>query len=109
MSSKSIVVLGSLNQDLVLRLDRVPQPGETLAGKDISYGNGGKGCNQAVSCARMGGNVAFIGRIGDDTYGKVIMEDLKKENMDVSSIRVSAKTATGVAFILVCYAINALT
>lgn len=65
----SIVVVGSLNMDLVVRAERLPKAGETLAGESFTTVPGGKGANQAVAAARLGAHVAMIGCVGDDAYG----------------------------------------
>ena len=96
-----IVVVGSLNMDLVMRTPRVPLAGETLSGYQFSTLSGGKGANQAVACARLGGEVTMIGRIGDDAFGQVLRDGLLADGVDVSGVRTTQGVATGVAMILV--------
>jgi len=69
MSSR-IVVVGSANVDMVVKAERIPRPGETVLGGDFTLTAGGKGANQAVAAARMGGQVTFVGRVGGDTFGE---------------------------------------
>ena len=64
-----IVVVGSSNTDMIMQLDRIPRPGETILGGDFIIAAGGKGANQAVAAARAGGNVTFIARVGKDIFG----------------------------------------
>jgi len=66
----SIVVLGSSNTDMILRVPRIPQPGETILGGRFSTAAGGKGANQAVAAARAGGRVSLIARVGSDAFGE---------------------------------------
>ena len=66
---KKIIVIGSSNTDMVIRADRIPVPGETVLGGHFFMNPGGKGANQAVAAARMGGNVTFIAKVGNDTFG----------------------------------------
>ena len=73
---KSIVVIGSINMYLVCRTPRMPLPGETLLGSDFFTAPGGKGANQAVAAARLGGDVHFIGRVGDDGFGERLLSGL---------------------------------
>jgi ribokinase len=94
-----IVVVGSLNMDLVIRTPRMPLPGETLIGHDFQTIPGGKGANQAVALARQGADVTMIGRIGDDDFGRTQQKCLKQEQIDLSSLLVDPHQATGVAII----------
>ena len=99
-SAPPIVVLGSLNLDLVLRIARMPDAGETLASDDSATFCGGKGANQAVACARMGANVSMIGRIGDDPAGLALRAALVEEGVIVDGIGTIPGTASGTAVIL---------
>ena len=99
-SAPPIVVLGSLNLDLVLRIARMPDAGETLASDDSATFCGGKGANQAVACARMGANVSMIGRIGDDPAGLALRAALVEEGVIVDGIGAISGTASGTAVIL---------
>jgi ribokinase len=96
-----IVVVGSLNMDLVVRMPQIPRVGETLLGGVFKTFPGGKGANQAVAAARLGANVTMIGCVGNDAFGKEMLETLKKEGIDTSYIQVHEEAATGVALIQV--------
>jgi len=96
-----VVVLGSVNADLVLRCAALPLPGETVHGRDFLTLPGGKGANQAIAAARLGASVAFIGCVGDDDFGRTAQSVLAGEGIDTTHLHVVAGTATGVAMILV--------
>jgi len=96
-----VVVLGSVNADLVLRCAALPLPGETVHGRDFRTLPGGKGANQAIAAARLGASVAFIGCVGDDDFGRSAQFVLAGEGVDATHLHVVAGTATGVAMILV--------
>ena len=96
-----IVVVGSLNADLVVRVDRFPAPGETVAGRDFAVIPGGKGANQACAAARMGGDVSMIGRVGADAHGELLRRSLASAGVDVSDVWPDPRSATGVALITV--------
>jgi ribokinase len=98
--SARIVVLGSLNLDLVLRVSRMPGAGETLASDDSATFSGGKGANQAVACARMGANVSMIGRIGDDPAGAALRAALAEEGIAIDGVEAIKGAASGTAVIL---------
>jgi ribokinase len=98
---RPIVVVGSLNMDLVMRTERVPAGGETLAGHDFNTLPGGKGANQALACARLGGKVAMIGRVGDDGFGRTLCAGLAQDGVDVAAVLETPAVTTGVAVILV--------
>ncbi len=70
---ENIVVVGSLNMDLVVRVSHMPLPGETIFGHDFMAVPGGKGANQAIAATRLGGKVTMIGRIGSDTFGETLL------------------------------------
>jgi len=95
-----ILVVGSLNMDLVVRVPRFPAPGETISGGDLVLIPGGKGANQAVAAARLGANVAMLGRVGSDVFGQGLLENLAQNRVDVSRVRCDA-AATGTATIIV--------
>jgi len=97
----SIVVLGSVNADLVLRCAHLPGPGETVHGQDFQTLPGGKGANQAVACARLGGSVSFIGCVGSDALGQQARETLEREGISTPYLRTLAGERTGVAMIMV--------
>jgi ribokinase len=96
-----IVVVGSSNTDMVVKTPRFPEPGETIIGGDFYMFPGGKGANQAVAAARMGGEVTFICCVGDDIFGRNALEGYKKEGIDVSFSRVVNGASSGVALITV--------
>ncbi len=95
-----IAVVGSLNMDLVVRADRFPRPGETLAGEYFSAA-GGKGANQAVAARRMGGQVTMVGCLGDDGFGATLRQGLSDEGVDTRHVVTVPGVATGVALITV--------
>jgi ribokinase len=96
-----VVVLGSVNADLVLRCPALPLPGQTVHGNDFQTLPGGKGANQAVAAARLGADVAFIGCVGDDDFGRTARRVLEAEGVDTRHLHEAVGTATGVAMILV--------
>ncbi len=96
----AIVVVGSVNMDLVVRVVRHPRPGETLLGSDYATHPGGKGANQAVAAARLGGAVRFIGRVGSDAFGAQLAATLERDRVDIAALGRSARPS-GVAFIQV--------
>ncbi|WP_040978464.1 ribokinase [Oceanobacillus jeddahense] len=96
---KKIVVIGSLNIDLVSQVRELPERGETIISKDFHVTPGGKGANQAVAAARLNADVKMVGKIGNDSHGSILMNNLENANVDTSSITVG-KT-TGSAFITV--------
>lgn len=96
-----IIVIGSSNTDMVVKTGRFPRPGETLLGGEFFMFPGGKGANQAVAAARLGGRVTFISQVGDDLFGRQALEGFKKENIDVQYIIPDKTTASGVALITV--------
>jgi len=94
-----IVVVGSFNMDLVVRLPAIPRPGETLLGGVFATYPGGKGANQAVAAARLGGEVTMIGRVGADAFGDQLLAMAKAEGIDTRFVGVDGEAATGVALI----------
>jgi ribokinase len=97
----AVVVLGSINIDLTTYVPRLPAPGETLFGSSFITVPGGKGFNQAVAAGRLGAPTQFIGRIGDDAFGKGLLELIAQEPVDISGILVDPKSGTGLAVISV--------
>lgn len=95
------VVVGSLNMDLVLEVARAPMAGETVFGRKLTFVPGGKGANQAVACARLGGTVAMIGRVGSDDFGGQLRRGLMADGVDVTHVSSETTTTTGTALILV--------
>ncbi|MFP4354621.1 MAG: ribokinase [Phycisphaerae bacterium] len=96
-----ILVVGSINMDLVIRASAMPQPGQTVMGDGFSTNPGGKGANQAVAASRLGGNVAMVGLVGDDTFGATLRSKLKAENVDCMHVKHRSQQPTGVAMIVV--------
>lgn len=96
-----IIVIGSINADLVVRASRFPAPGETIQGEDIATIPGGKGANQAVAAARLGADVAMVGRVGADSFGANLIENLKQNHVDVTRVTRDETAATGTAVIVV--------
>lgn len=101
MKSHKILVLGSANTDMVVKTNRLPKPGETILGGDFFLFPGGKGANQAVACARLGGAVTFVCNLGNDVFGKEALEGFKKDNIDTSFITLDDSQPSGVAVITV--------
>ncbi|MEG1311757.1 MAG: ribokinase [Romboutsia sp.] len=97
---KKICVIGSLNMDLVVKVDTMPKGGQTLIGSDFKEVPGGKGANQAVAMARLGANISMIGKVGSDSFGKIMINALKGDNVDTKYIDVE-NGPTGVALITV--------
>jgi len=96
-----IVVVGSLNMDLVVRIPQIPLPGETLLGGNFKTFPGGKGANQAVAAARLGGDVVMIGCVGNDSFGQELRETLARDAINIEHVAVHPDQATGVALIQV--------
>jgi ribokinase len=96
-----IVVIGSSNTDLVVGVPYIPAPGETILGGDLQTVSGGKGANQAVACARLGGAVTFICRLGDDAYGERARAGFVAEGIDTRFVLTTPNTPSGVALIAV--------
>lgn len=96
-----IAVVGSLNLDLVTSVPHHPVPGETVLGEDLVQHPGGKGANQAVAAARLGGDVSFVGRVGDDDAAEVMLGAAKEQGVDVGHIQRTPGVPTGRALIAV--------
>jgi len=94
-----ILVIGSINMDLVMNIERVPLTGETVLGYEYSYIPGGKGANQAVAAARLNGKVTFCGRVGDDANGEILLRNLMDNGVDTSFIIKDNTSQTGLAAI----------
>ncbi len=101
MKVKKIIVLGSCNTDMVIRTDRLPVPGETIIGGEFMMTPGGKGANQAVAASRLGGNVTFITKIGNDIFGKQAVELYERENINTDFVFSDPNNPSGVALITV--------
>ena len=97
----NILVIGSINMDMVARIDHIPLQGESVLGEGYSFNPGGKGANSAVAAARLGGKVSFAGCVGRDDYGKALRKVLQDENVDDALLAETADAPTGYAPILV--------
>lgn len=95
-----IVVLGSLNMDLVVRCERMPSPGETVRGDQFATIPGGKGANQAAASARLGASVEMIGRVGTDAFGPVLLDNLASQGVGATYALATPGVATGIAVII---------
>jgi ribokinase len=96
-----ITVVGSLNMDLFIEAARLPTPGETVLGRNFRRAPGGKGANQAVALARMGGACAMIGAVGDDSFGDEMLANLRAAGVDTNAVAQRAGAASGIAMIAV--------
>lgn len=101
MSVPSICVVGSINQDMNAYVGRFPRPGETLHGSRFTTGYGGKGANQAVMTARLGGAVSMVGRVGDDIFGQDMRRNLAAEGIRTDFVIESTGVSSGVAVITI--------
>jgi ribokinase len=101
MSSNQIVVVGSSNTDMIIKLDRIPRPGETLLGGEFTIAAGGKGANQAVGAARAGGSVTLIARVGQDMFGDQAIAGFKGDGINTDYVFRDKKNPSGVALIFV--------
>src|SRR5690349_4755053 len=108
MKKPKLLVIGSLNMDIVVETDRYPQAGETLMGEKVSFIPGGKGANQEVAAARLGADTAMIGAVGCDAFGDQLLESLRKDGIDATGIKRIAETATGIASIYVVEGDNSI-
>lgn len=101
MNKPKVTIVGSLNMDLVVTAERHPKIGETLTGEKFTTLCGGKGANQAVAAARLGCDVTFIGRVGNDAFGIEMIESLKSEGVNVENIEMIDEVESGIAMITV--------
>ena len=99
---KTIVVIGSINNDLVIEVESPPVMGQTVLGKYFIQVPGGKGANQAVACSRLGANVVFVGAVGDDSAGAEMSANLKNNGVCIKNIKIVKGRPTGTAMIIVC-------
>jgi len=96
-----VLVIGSINMDLVVRVDRMPREGETIIGREFQTFPGGKGANQAVACARLGAQTFMAGRLGADSFGDALLENLRKDGIDTAHIARDPSASSGTAMIVV--------
>jgi len=96
-----VFVVGSINQDFVLNVERRPAPGETVTDARLATHNGGKGANQAAAAALLGAGVTFLGRVGDDGFGEPLVRALADKGVDTSLVEEVPDSSTGTAFITV--------
>jgi ribokinase len=99
--NNKIVVAGSSNTDMVIVADHFPVPGETILGGKFLMNPGGKGANQAVAASRLGGNVGFISKVGQDIFGQQAIQNLQSEGIDVNGVAIDMDNPSGVALITV--------
>jgi ribokinase len=101
MARKPVVVVGSSNMDLVIKTSRIPRPGETILGGEFFMVAGGKGANQAVAAARLGAEVFFVARVGQDAFGDRMLENFRREGIRTDYVVRDKARASGVATIVV--------
>jgi ribokinase len=99
--SVKIIVAGSMNMDMVVKTSHIPQPGETVLGGTFFMNPGGKGANQAIAVARLGAEVAFIGKIGDDIFGRQSSQLFEDEGVDIAGMVADEDQPSGIALITV--------
>ncbi len=96
-----VVVLGSLNMDLIVRTERIPRPGETVHGHGFDMVPGGKGANQAAAAARLGAHVTMLGRVGHDRFGQALLDNMLMQGVEAGHIVQDRREPTGIALIQV--------
>lgn len=101
MKTKKIVVVGSTNMDMVVKTDHIPKPGETVLSGSFFMNSGGKGANQAVAIARLGGNIVFMSKVGNDIFGKQSAQLLDEEGINTTYVLSDEELPSGVALITV--------
>jgi ribokinase len=101
MDKSNIVVVGSSNTDMIIKMDKLPAPGETVLGGEFSIAAGGKGANQAVAAARAGGQVAFVACLGDDMFGRQALEGFAKDSINTEYVFKDKQHLSGCALIFV--------
>ncbi len=101
MARKGILVVGSANMDMVVKTRRFPAPGETIFGGDFGMFPGGKGANQAVCCAKLGGDVRFLGKMGKDVLGEKLARSMRKDGVRLDRLKIDPEEPTGIALITV--------
>ena len=101
MGNQKIVVIGSSNTDMIIKMSRIPKPGETILGGKFNTAAGGKGANQAVAAARAGGEVTFVARVGNDMFGKQAINGFINDGINVKNVFTDEQQPSGVAMIFV--------
>ncbi|MBL0356647.1 MAG: ribokinase [Chitinophagaceae bacterium] len=101
MSTNKIIVIGSSNTDMVVKSPVLPKPGETILGGTFLMNAGGKGANQAVAAARLGGDVTLVAKVGNDIFGKQSIDGFKKENINTDFVFIDKEAPSGIALIMV--------
>src|SRR6478672_549664 len=96
-----IIIVGSINTDMVVRTSHIPSPGETILGSSFFITGGGKGANQAVAIAKLGGHAYMVGKVGSDVFGEQAILNLQYENVDTNFVYTDAQHPSGVALIAV--------
>ncbi len=99
--SKNIVVVGSSNTDMIIKVDKIPKPGETVIGGKFYKAAGGKGANQAVAASRAGGNVTFISSVGNDVFGNEAIMGFRNDEINIDFIKNDSGEASGIALIFI--------
>lgn len=97
----SVVVVGSLHMDLTVKVKSIPHIGETVLGKGFKTSPGGKGANQAIAASRIGCGVTMVGRVGADTFGEKLLENMRKNGVDINYVKKDGRASTGLALIVV--------
>jgi len=100
MDKPKVLVIGSINMDLCLKISRTPSAGESLIGETYHYIPGGKGANQAVAAAKLGAEVTFVGKVGDDATGKELADSLKSIGVDTEYLYKASDTSSGLAVVI---------
>ena len=98
---QDIIVVGSLNMDLVVHVHKMPELGETIRGSDLLTIPGGKGANQAAAAAKMGNSVLMVGRVGGDSFGSILKQNLKGLGVNTERVVLDEKASSGTAVIAV--------
>lgn len=101
MNRATVLVVGSINMDMVLTIERMPAAGENLFVRNFSMYPGGKGHNQTIACARLGAEVSIIGKVGDDDFGERLLLNLEQENVNYNFVTKRSMVHTGLAFIFI--------
>jgi ribokinase len=102
------MVVGSINMDLIIKVDRLPKTGESLLGSKTMLAHGGKGANQAVAIARLGGQTHLVGKVGSDAFGEQIRRELDSAGVDTTFVGNALQTLTGIALIMLVEGENSI-